>query len=195
MKLVHLWFPLAFSIAAGVICMMTVGLQDLPRGVIALALVTASTGAMAWCLQLAALMYARLHTQKKLNLPTAWFSTRDHPLPFTRNPRYQAAFRASYPFMRLQDPPQVPEDLTWPLEPDNDHGLTRLMASLYRAHRQDRHGMHLSVHREVMRLDAAARKIGRSHADVSALAQKLGYKQALSVLEQDIPTELALALV
>lgn len=156
----------------------------------------AFAGLIAWLVQKLALGLLGKYMVKRMNLPDGWFNKGELYAYFrTRAPKYRAAVYASYPFMREHNPPRVPKDITWPLEPDSDHGLKKVMATLYREHRQDRYDMHQSVYREVMQLDATAVRVGREHRDVSTLIAKLGYAQTLEVLEQDIPTELALALV
>lgn len=201
MKPVQLWFsalPLMAGIWAGLSYTQYLAPDSGWRPAIAAGVFVGLCAAGAvWTAQILALALLGIYAEKKLYMPREWLG-RGRTLGLylaTRTPKYRAAVLASNPFMTERVPPKVPRELTWPLEPDSDHGLTRMMASLYREHRQDRYDMHLNVYREVMRLDVAAVATGRDHADVSALVQKLGYEKALAVVEADIPTELALSMV
>lgn len=188
---VFVWATIALNVAEE-----DGGPRSLIAGILAGLVWSIPVGLLAWLVQKLVLALLGKHMVKRMNLPDGWFDEGKMYVYFrTRAPKYRAAVYASYPFMREHAPPRVPKDITWPLEPDSDHGLKKVMATLYREHRQDRYDMHQSVYREVMQLDATAVRVGRDHRDVSALIAKLGYAQTLEVLEQDIPTELALALV
>lgn len=151
--------------------------------------------AMVGFLQTLALLKASAILRKRLQLPEGWHWGNEWTgYLFDRRPKYHAAVTSTCPFnaepMLL---PKVEQDITWPLEEHNDHGLSAMMERLYRNRRQDRL-MHLNVYKDVMRIDATCLAYDYRHADAAAVITKLGVEQGLEAIRSRIPAELATAL-
>lgn len=148
---------------------------------------------ITWFAQVEAVRRLVSSVQRRLRLPTEWYKGDRYLI--SRRPRYQAAVAASYPFMRPRPLPKVPTDLTWPLAPETDNGLSEMMNCLYKNHRQSRGEVHAKVYAEVMAIDSACVKYDYRHADAAAVVTKLGVERGLEAIRSRIPAELATALV